>query len=97
MCPMQCRANGATINGCPHIYCNDKDQESHAIVTDDEYGDNVILSFFLNGVTSHLNVDNLSHDDFEAHDCPRLTLTHHDLTWDPSTTIYEDQENAMLN
>ena len=55
------------------------------------------MPFFLNGVTSHLNVDTLTRDEFEAHDCLRLTLTHRDITWDPSKTIYEDLENAMLN
>ena len=48
-------------------------------------------------MTSQLNFDTLTRDDFEAHDCPRLTLTHRDMTWDLSTTIYEYQENAMLN
>ena len=65
--------------------------------TEDEYGDNVISPFFLNGVTSHLDVDTLSCDEFEAHDFSRLNLTHRDLTLDPSTTIYEDQENDILN
>ena len=97
LCPMQCRSNGVTINKCPRIYCNEPDQEFHAIVTEDEYVDNVILTFFLNGMTSHLNVDTLSRNKFEAHDCPRLNLTHKDLTWDPSKTIYEDQENSMLD
>ena len=90
LCPMQFWANGVNINRCPHIYCSHPKQESHAIVTEDEYMYNFILPFFINGVTSHLNVNTLTRDDFEAHDCPRLTLTRRDLTWDPSTTIYED-------
>ena len=92
LCPMQCQENGVNINTCPRIYCNDPNQESHAIVTEYEYGDNVILPFFLNGATSHLNVDTLICDEFEAHDCPRPTFNHRDMTWDPSTTIYEDQK-----
>ena len=44
-----------------------------------------------------MNVDNLSRGEFDAHNSPRLTLNHHGLTWDPSTTIYEDHENEMLN
>ena len=44
-----------------------------------------------------MDVDTLSCDEFEAHDFSRLNLTHRDLTLDPSTTIYEDQENEMLN
>ena len=94
---MQFRENGVTINKCQCIYYNHPDQEPHAIFIEDEYCDNVIMTFLLNSVTSHLNVDTLSRNEFEAHDCLSLTLTHRDLTWDPSTTIYEDQENAMLN
>ena len=80
LCPMKCQANGFTINEFTCIYCNEPNQESRTIVTEDEYGDNVILPFFLNGVTSHLNVDTLTRDEFEAHDCPWLTLTHRDMT-----------------
>ena len=97
LCPMECRANIDTINECQRIYCSDPNQESHAIVTEDGYGDYVILPFFLNGMTSHLNFNILTRDYFETHNLPRLSLTHRDLTWDLSTTIYEDHENAMLN
>ena len=51
----------------------------------------------MNGVTYHLNVDTLTCNEFEYHECPRLTLTHIVLTLEPSTTIYEDQENTILN
>ena len=51
----------------------------------------------MNGVTYHLNVDTLTRNEFESHEYPRITLTQRYLTWDPITTIYEDQENAMLN
>ena len=91
LCPMQCRENRVAINEFPRIYCNEPNQESQVIVTEDEYGDNIILPFFLNGLISHLNVDTLTRDEFEAHDCMRLILTHLDLTWDSSITIYDDQ------
>ena len=91
MCPMQFCANGFTISECPHIYCNEPNQDSHYIFTEDEYGDNFILPVFLNGLTSHLNVDTITRNDFESHECPRLTLTRRNLTWYHSTTIYEDQ------
>ena len=97
LCPMKCRTNGVIINECPHIYCSNLNQETHVIVKEDEYDDYVILPLFLNGGTSHLNVDTLTQDDFEANDCPRLTLAHRDLTWDLSTTIHGDQENYVLN
>jgi hypothetical protein len=97
LCPMQCRAHGTTVNECPRMYCSDPNDESHSIVAEDENGERVILPFFLKGVTSHLNVSPLSLEEFEHHGCPRIELTSRDLTWDPSTDVYEDQENAMVD
>ena len=45
LCPMQLRANGVQVNDCPKFYCKKPDEESHAIVASDEYGENVILPF----------------------------------------------------
>ena len=47
LCPMQLRAHGVAVNDCPRIYCKDPAEDSHAIVATDEYGDEVILSFYL--------------------------------------------------
>ena len=97
LCPMQCRANGIVINECPRMYCHEPTQEFHAIFAMDESGASVVLHFFLRGVTPHLNVLPLTRDEFEHHGCTRIELTSRDLTWYPSTDIYEDQKNAMMN
>ena len=55
-CPMQCRANGTIVNECPRMYCENPAEDSHLIVLTNEKGERVILSFFLKGVTSYLNV-----------------------------------------
>ena len=39
----------------------------------------------------------LTRNKFEHHWCTRIDLTSCELTWDPSTDIYEDQENAMMD
>ena len=39
----------------------------------------------------------LTCDEFEHHGCTQIELTSCDLTWDPSTDIYEDQDNAMMD
>ena len=36
-------------------------------------------------------------DEFHSLDHPRLHLTSETLTWDPSTTLYEEQETAMID
>ena len=86
-----------TVNDCPKIYCEDPTDESHAIVATDEYGDDIILPFYLRGVTSYLDTKPLSLEEYEAHNCPRVELTSQHLTWDPSSPVYEDQENQMLD
>ena len=61
----------------------------------DENGASVVLPFFLRGVTLHLTAMPLTRDKFEHHGCTRIDLTSRDLTWDPSTDIYEDQETQL--
>ena len=63
------------------MFCDEPDDKSHAIVAKDENGKPVILPFFLRGVTSFLNVEPLSLDEFEANECPRVELTDQHLTW----------------
>ena len=60
-------------------------------------GASVVLSFFLRGVTLHLNVLPLTRDEFEHNGCTQIELTSRDLTSDLSTDIYEDQENAIMD
>jgi len=97
LCPMQCRAHGVIVNDCPRIYVHNLDAESHSIVANDEYGDVVVLPLFLRGVTSSLNVEPLTRREWDAHSCPRVTLTDLDLTWNPNDDVYEDHENAMID
>ena len=97
LCPMQYRANGVIINKFTRMYCHEPTQESHAIVAMYENGASVFLPFFLRGVTSHLLVMPLTRDEFEHHGCTLIELTSRELTWDPSTDIYEDQENLMMD
>ena len=79
------------------MYCREPTQESYIIVSMDENGASVVLTFFLRGVTLHLTVMLLTRDKFEHHGCTRIELTSCDLTWDPTTNIYEDQESAMMD
>ena len=95
--PVQCQANGIEINECPKMYCRDPTEECHAIIANDDDGDKVVIPLFLRGITSLFGVQPLSLEEFEEHTCPRMELISSHLTWDPSTDIYQDQENATLN
>ena len=97
LCPNQCRAHGVSIYDCPRIYVDRPDSDSHSIVARDEYGESVVLPFFLCGVTSLINVEPISRNEWDDHAYPRVTLTDLDLSWDPSSKVYKDQENAMTD
>ncbi len=55
------------------------------------------LPLTLRGVTVLLHVRNVTADDFYKDDIPSIDLTSETLTWDPPTTLYEEQENGMTN
>jgi hypothetical protein len=57
----------------------------------------VILLLILRGVTLLLNVRNVTIDDFNSQEYPRLHLTSETLIWDPTTNLYEEQETAMMD
>ncbi len=57
----------------------------------------VILPLTLRGVTLLLNMRTVNIDEFNSQDYPRLHLTSETLTWDPTTNLYEQQENAMMD
>ena len=63
----------------------------------DDTGARVVMPFFLCGVISHLNVEPITRQEYEAHTYPRIELTDKDLTWDPTTAVYADQENSMFD
>ena len=79
------------------MYFLEPTQEYHAIITMDENGASVVQHFFLRGVTSHITVMMLTRDEFEHHGCNQIEITSSDLNWYPSTDIYEDQENEMID
>ena len=51
----------------------------------------------MGGGTSLFHTFAVEADEFERHDCPRVELTSSQLTWDPSSTVFEDQENGIIN
>jgi hypothetical protein len=96
---MQCHVNDVTVNNLPEFLAADPTDQMHALTINDP--DNplqpVILPLTLRGVTSLLNVRTVTIDEFNSHDYQRLHLTSETLTWDPTTNLYEQQENAMMD
>jgi hypothetical protein len=72
---------------------------SHALTLEDPIhpAQMVTLPLALQGVTSLLNVRAPTLDEWNSDAYRRLHLTSETLTWDPTMTLYEDQELAMTD
>jgi hypothetical protein len=81
-----------------YLVANPTDQ-MHALTINDSNNplQPVILPLTLRGLTLLLNVRTVNINEFNSQDYPRLHLTSKTLTWDPTTTLYEEQENAMTD
>jgi hypothetical protein len=98
LCPMQVRVNDVTINEVPKFIRPDPSPNTHSIIATEQGTDQqVALSLQLKGVTLYLPVLTVSKNEFESGDYPRIELTNEHLEWDPTTTTYEWQEEAMTN
>jgi hypothetical protein len=99
LCPMQCRVNDVTINILPKFLAANPTNQTHAVTMTDPNNplQPVILPLTLRGVTLLLNVRTVTINKFYSQDYPRLHLTSETLTWDPTTNLYEQQENAMMD
>lgn len=99
LCPMQCRVNDVTINDCPKFLTKNPTAESHAIIVNDPdcANESLILPFYVDGVTSYLPVHKPTKDSWESCSVPRIDLTAEHLDWDPASTRYQEQEEAMTD
>ncbi len=97
--PMQCRVNDMTVNGLPKFLAANLTDQMHALsINDPDHPlQPAILLLTLRGVTLLLNVRTVTVSKFNSQDYPQLHLTSETLTWDPTTTLYEQQENAMTD
>jgi hypothetical protein len=99
LCPMQCRVNDVIVNNMPKFLMSDPTDHTHAltIVYPHQPAQMVILLLALQGVTSLLNLRGITLDKWNSDAFKRLHLTSETLTWDPTTTLYEEQEAAVIN
>ena len=99
LCPMQCRVNDVKVSEVPKCMTDDPTDETHAltIYDDDDPTQATHFPLALRGVTSLLNVRKPTLDEYNSDVHRRFHLTSEHLTWDPSTTMYEEQEAAMID
>ena len=99
LCPMQCHVNDLIVDETPKFLAIKPTDQTHALTVPDPDDplQTLTLPLTLRGVTSLLHVRNVTADDFYNDNIPRIDLTLETLTWDPSTTLYEEQENGMID
>ena len=99
LCPMQCRVNDVTVNDLPKFLATDPTENTHALtLPDPDFPTRTItLPLKLRGVISSLNVWKPTSDQWNSENYKRLILTSETLTWDPLTTDFEEQEQAMTD
>ncbi len=88
-----------TLNNTPKFLPRDPTDKLHALTLEDpdHPTQTVTLPLALRGVTSLRNVRASTLDEWNSDAFQRLHLTSETLTWDPTMTLYEDQEMAMTN
>jgi len=96
---MQCCVNDVIVDEMTKFLAIKPTDQTHALTVPDPDDplQTLTLPLSLRGVTSLLHVRNVTADDFYNDEIPRIDLTSETLTWDPSTTAYEEQENGMTD
>jgi hypothetical protein len=99
LCPMQCQVNDVIVNDMPKFLPSDPTDRTHAlnIKDPDHPAQTVILPLALQGVTSLLNVRVPTLDKWNGDTFKGLHLNSESLTWDLTTTLYEEQEAALID
>ncbi len=87
------------VDDTPKFLTSDPTDHTHALTIIDPHqpAQMAILPLALRGVTSLLNVRGITLDEWNSDAFKRLHLTSETLTWDPMTTLYEEQEAAMID
>jgi hypothetical protein len=96
---MQCRVNDVSVDDTSKFLMSDPTEHTHALTIIDPHqpAQTVILLLALRGVTSLLDVRGITLDEWNSDAFKQLHLTSETLTWDPTTTLYEEQEAAMID
>jgi hypothetical protein len=87
------------VDDMPKFLTSDPTDHTHALTIIDPHqpAQTVILPLALQGVTLLLNVRGITLDEWNSDAFKQLHLTSETLTWDAMTTLYEEQEAAMIN
>ena len=73
----------------------DPTDESHAISCEDNMGTLIDITIALEGVTSYFPTRKPSKHELE--NCPRIEFTYLTPEWDPHSTTFQEQEEALMD
>jgi hypothetical protein len=87
------------VDNTPKFLTSDPTDHPHAltIIDPNQPAQMVILQLALQGVPLLLNVRGITLDEWNSDAFKELHLTSETLTLDPTTTLYEEQEAAMID
>ena len=96
---MKCQVNDVVMNDCPKFLDPNLTEFSHLLIAPNplDQDDPLVIPLSLDGVSSVFPVRAPTREEFLSGDFPRVDMTSEDLTWDPGTTSYEEQEDAMID
>ncbi len=96
---MQCHVNDMTVGETPKFLVPNPTDKMHALMIrdNDDPTQVVHLPLALRGVTLLLHVRKPTRAEWESDRFPRYHLTSESLTWDPTMTLYKEQELAMVD
>ena len=94
-CPVQVRMNDVKLDDKPKFQTEDPTNESHAISCEDNMGTLIIITLELKGVTSYFPTRKPTKHEFD--NCPRIEVTYLTPEWDPHSTTFQKQEEALMD
>jgi hypothetical protein len=99
LCPMQYRVNDVIVNETPKFLAQDLTEHTHALTVQDTHDpvQTVILPSALRGMTLLFNVRTPSLDEWNSSHFKQLHLTSETMTWDPTTSLFADQEASITD
>ena len=96
---MQCRLNDTIINDVPKFLMKTLTHDSHSIVAHDINNPLtlLVLTLYINGVTSWLPVSKPSLEYWNYMKYQTIELTAEQLDWEPNDTRFQESEEAMIS
>jgi hypothetical protein len=94
--PMQMRLNDVVVNETPNFQCANPTNLSHTItVKGENMNDDLIIPLDLCGVVSCFTTRKSTQEECDT--CDRYELTYESPVYDPSGSLYAEQEAAMMD